>query len=226
VVPAGRDARPSRANVRHPAAAQLLTAQPFVLDGLPGTTPRRPRSVAGMGRAFGACCFAGKLRSPAGPAPDGRGQGSSPLRHSLRQPLRHSLRAGGAYPWLRWPSASVLVSPLRGASQPQKPRLTGPPRGSGAAQAEWMRFARLIHRPVRVLGGPAVRAAFGGSPSLPYLLLTVVVYEYRVLHCFGSRSHQRMARRGAHAGQHARLGLPPLADPRRLATSPNLTGLV
>jgi len=34
-----------------------------------------------------------------------------PLRHSLRQPLRHSLRAGGAYPWLRWPSASVLVSP-------------------------------------------------------------------------------------------------------------------
>jgi hypothetical protein len=35
VVLSGRDARPSRANVRHPAAAQLLTAQPFVLDGLP-----------------------------------------------------------------------------------------------------------------------------------------------------------------------------------------------
>jgi hypothetical protein len=36
----GRDARPSRANVRHAAAAQLPTAQPFALDGLPGTTAR------------------------------------------------------------------------------------------------------------------------------------------------------------------------------------------
>jgi hypothetical protein len=26
-----------------------------------------------------------------------------------------------------------------------------------------VRFARLIHRPVRVLGGPAVRAAYGGN---------------------------------------------------------------
>ena len=30
---------------------------------------RRPRSVAGWGRAFGACCFAGKLPSPGGPRP-------------------------------------------------------------------------------------------------------------------------------------------------------------
>jgi hypothetical protein len=36
-----------------------------------------------------------------------------------------------------------------------------------------MRFARLIHRRVRVLGGPVVRAAFGGNPSLPWLLLSV-----------------------------------------------------
>jgi hypothetical protein len=69
VVPAGHDARPSRANVRHPATAQVQAVQPFVLDGLPGTTPRRPQSVAGEGRAFGACCCAGKLRSPAGPGP-------------------------------------------------------------------------------------------------------------------------------------------------------------
>ena len=63
VVLMGRDARPSRANVRHPAPAQLPTAYPFALDGRPGTTARRPRSVAGEGRAFGASCFAGKLRS-------------------------------------------------------------------------------------------------------------------------------------------------------------------
>jgi hypothetical protein len=30
-----------------------------------------------------------------------------------------------------------------------------------------VRFARLIHRRGRVLGGPAVRAASGGSLSLP-----------------------------------------------------------
>jgi hypothetical protein len=32
-----------------------------------------------------------------------------------------------------------------------------------------VRFARLIHRPVRVLGGPAVRAACGGDLSLTWL---------------------------------------------------------
>src|SRR5829696_5574752 len=44
-----------------------------------------------------------------------------------------------------------------------------PPRGEWSGQAEWMRFARLIDRPVRVLGGPAVRAAFGGNLSLTWL---------------------------------------------------------
>jgi hypothetical protein len=37
-----------------------------------------------------------------------------------------------------------------------------------------VRFARLIHRRGRVLGGPAVRAAFGGNLILPWLLRTVV----------------------------------------------------
>jgi len=37
---------------------------------LTGTTAsRRPRSVTRWGRAFGACCFASKLRSPGGPGP-------------------------------------------------------------------------------------------------------------------------------------------------------------
>jgi hypothetical protein len=31
------------------------------------------------------------------------------------------------------------------------------------------RFARLIHRPGRVLGGPSARAACGGCLSLPWL---------------------------------------------------------
>jgi hypothetical protein len=37
-----------------------------------------------------------------------------------------------------------------------------------------VRFARLIQRRVRVLGGPAVRAAFGGTLSLTWLPLQVV----------------------------------------------------
>jgi hypothetical protein len=37
-----------------------------------------------------------------------------------------------------------------------------------------VRFARLIHRPVRVLGGPSVRVAFGANLSLPWLPRRVV----------------------------------------------------
>jgi hypothetical protein len=37
-----------------------------------------------------------------------------------------------------------------------------------------VRFARLIDRRGRVLGGPAVRAACGGNLSLPWLPLEVV----------------------------------------------------
>jgi hypothetical protein len=37
-----------------------------------------------------------------------------------------------------------------------------------------VRFARLIHWRVRVLGGPSVRAAFGGDPSRPWLPRRVV----------------------------------------------------
>jgi hypothetical protein len=37
-----------------------------------------------------------------------------------------------------------------------------------------MRFAQLIHRPVRILGGPSARAASGGNPSLTWLPRSVV----------------------------------------------------
>ena len=56
------------------------------------------------------CSRIGRRRYPA------QLQGGDPTS-SPRQPLRHSLRVGGSYPWLRWPSASVLVIPLRGVSQ-------------------------------------------------------------------------------------------------------------
>jgi hypothetical protein len=49
-----------------------------------------------------------------------------------------------------------------------------------------VRFARLIHRRVRVLGGPAVRAAFGGNLSLPWLLLSVISGAKLVVFAWGA----------------------------------------
>jgi hypothetical protein len=55
-----------------------------------------------------------------------------------------------------------------------------------------VRFARLIQRPVRVLGGPIVRAAFGGNLSLPWL-------PHRVITHAMPRSPNRPTGRGASA---------------------------
>ena len=112
------------------------------LAACPGTPACRPRSVAGRGRAFGACCFAGKLRSPA-------------LRTGATRLARARWRAGGPYvipyvnpyvipyalgvrtPGFAGRAHQCWSVPLRGASQPQKPRLTGPPQGEWSGQAEW-----------------------------------------------------------------------------------------
>jgi hypothetical protein len=128
------------------------------LTACPGPGGRRPRLVAGGGRACGACCFAGQLRSPAprtgrrgAPGPLGADDLTSfPTSTPTSFPTRW-----GTYPGLRWPSASVLISTLRGAVE-----RTG----------RVVRFARSIQRPVRVLGVPSARAACGGSVSLPWSL--------------------------------------------------------
>jgi hypothetical protein len=53
-----------------PPSRRVWPPASIALDRDPGQPlARRPRSVAGWGRAFGACCFAGKLRSPAGSGP-------------------------------------------------------------------------------------------------------------------------------------------------------------
>jgi hypothetical protein len=44
-----------------------------------------------------------------------------------------------------------------------------------------VRFARLIHRRGRDLGVHSARAPFGGSLSLPWLLLTVMPHEHRAV---------------------------------------------
>ena len=55
-------------------------------------------------------------------------------------------------------------------SREQRPFTFGPPLaplGGVERPRRMVRFARLIHRPVRVLGGPAARAACGGNLNLP-----------------------------------------------------------
>jgi hypothetical protein len=43
-----------------------------------------------------------------------------------------------------------------------------------------VRFARLVQRPVRVLGVPSARAAFGGNLSLPWSPRMVVWHDETV----------------------------------------------
>ena len=79
-------------------------------------------------RAASLASSAALLTHRATPLP-GPTTGRRPLRHSPRQPLRHSLRVGGAYPGLRWPSASVLVSPPSWGQSAAKTAADWPPEG-------------------------------------------------------------------------------------------------
>jgi hypothetical protein len=78
VVQTGQRCPAVSANVRRPAAAQVHAVKPFALDGLPGTTPAGHSRWSVVGRAFCACCFASKLRSPAGRGPAPRWSGGDP----------------------------------------------------------------------------------------------------------------------------------------------------
>src|SRR4029450_6802167 len=89
------------------------------------------------------------------------------------EPSARSIAVSDAWicPALAWISASTeanqdgrtvrtLASLVERITAGQSPY--GGVEGTGRA----VRFARLIHRPVRVLGGPSARAAFGGNLSL------------------------------------------------------------
>jgi len=116
--------------------------------------------VAGEGRAFGACCFAGKLRSPA-PSTGRRWRtrpdfGASPYASPYAGPSRTPL-AG-------WQCRSPWLCPSWGQSAANT-AADWPPSG------EWSgRAARCASRDWSIgasapLGGPTVRAAYGGNLS-------------------------------------------------------------
>jgi hypothetical protein len=104
---------------RPPDPAADESSRPIALDRDPGQPPAtRPRTVAGWGRAFGACCFAGKLRSPAPPLG--------------RQP--HPAQPGGGDPYAS-PYASPYARRWRTPSIPRSPASLqlSSLRGSGAS---------------------------------------------------------------------------------------------
>jgi hypothetical protein len=108
--------RPPKAT---PSSRRVRPHASIALDRDPGQPPAtRPRTVAGWGRAFGACCFAGKLRSPAPPLG--------------RQP--HPAQPGGGDPYAS-PYASPYAGRWRTPSIPRSPASLqlSSLRGSGAS---------------------------------------------------------------------------------------------
>jgi hypothetical protein len=110
--------------------------------------------------------------APAGLRPAAGRSRARPGVSERMSSLRWSRWETYAGPWRTLLPAGRPIPPgyaPRGASRPQQPRPTGPPRGSGAAAPSGA--LRAIDRRGRVLGGPAARAAFGGSPK-PALVAT------------------------------------------------------
>jgi hypothetical protein len=143
---------------RHHPAGEFGRMPRSRLTGTPASAGRRSRSVAGWGRAFGACCFAGKLRSLV---------------------IRPGRPLGGRLDPYVIPYVNLYVIPY--AQGWRTPGLGGRahlsssvPLGGVERPRRAVRFARLTHRRVRVLGGPAVRAACGGNLACPALLRRVV----------------------------------------------------
>jgi hypothetical protein len=139
-----------------PAAAQVQRCSHSRLTACPA--PRRPATR--RGRWWDA--------------PSAR---AASLASSAALPVPASVRLGRGSPTLGpFPGSTpgpISAQATGAPSLPAQPQfgLVGAPSGEWSGQAEWMRFARLIHRPVRDLGGPAVRAAFGGNLK-PALLAT------------------------------------------------------
>ena len=169
---AGVDPAPTAARMAAPVA--VVSTLVGTLTGRPVTSAliwrhRWRMRDAPSARAALVASSAALLMHRVTPLP-GPTSGRRPLRHSPRQPLRHSLRVGGAYPWLRWPSASVLVSPLRGAS---------PPRGSGAARPGGaLRAIDASVRP-RLLADRRSAAPSAANSALPWLSPSVESQEHR-----------------------------------------------
>ena len=127
--------------------------------------------MAGEGRAFGACCFAGKLRSPAHESDD------TATRPNFRAatPTSFPTSTPTSFPthWGCVPLASLAERISAGQSPfvgpvGRKNRGWLAPLGGMERALGKVRFARLIHSGARVLGGPLVRTACGGdlSPAL------------------------------------------------------------
>jgi hypothetical protein len=125
------------------------------------------------------------------------------LRHVETRIRRPSGRSG---PLMAYQSAIRAgrqsdAGPLASAGVPQRrpdsPSWLGRPLGGVERPRRAVRFARLIQRRVRVLGGPSVRAACGGNVNLNWLSRRVVASEQvtpRRSDARGQRTSRRASR--------------------------------
>ena len=90
----------------------------------------------------------------------------------------------------------------------------GAPSRGVKREAERTRFARLIDRPGRVLGGPAVHAACGASPRLAWLPLTVAddPEQARLSRLAGGSGQEPRPAAAAHAGRRMEAKAAPLTS--------------
>ena len=148
-----RQAAPPSRRVRPPASIALDRNHGQPLAGGHGRW---------QGEDAPSACAASLASSAALPHPPGR--------------RPHPAKLGGWRPYDNpYVNPYVIPCAASGVPFPAWPHLSWScPLGGWCGQAEWMRFARLIHRPGRVLGGPAVRAAFGGNLSRTCLPRRVV----------------------------------------------------
>jgi hypothetical protein len=158
----GSDARRSSANVRHPAAAQVQRHSHSCLTACPA--PRRPDTRRGgwwdapSARAASLASSAALPRSPGGSLTPAQLGDGDPYVNGYVNPYVIPYALGVRTPDVGGRGDLSSSDAPRGVVRPGRK----------------VRFARSIHRPVRVLGGPAVRAACGGTLSLTWLPRRVV----------------------------------------------------
>ena len=151
-----------------PPQRRSMRSSHLCLTALPGTPPAGHWPWSVVGRAFGACCFAGKLRSPAPPAGRPGALGSwwpaTPYVIPYVNPHVIPYARGVRTPSPAGRRITAGHAPAGGQSA-AKTAADWPPSGGVERPRRKERFARLIQRHVRVLGGPSARAAFGGNLS-------------------------------------------------------------
>jgi hypothetical protein len=181
-------APPSR-RVRPPASIALDRNH-----GRPPAAGCRSRSVAGGGTRLRRVLLRWQAPQPCRSGPRGTvAEAVDPYASGYASPYASPYAGHPRTPSLLGGRIPAGQTPSWGQSA-AKTAADWPPYGGVERTGRAVRFAQLMHRPVRILGGPAVRAAFGGNLK-PALVATqcVAVMARRVNRCWRWLTWRRYA---------------------------------